>query len=189
MRYDDVIDELQAPTSLEFSSVIVYLKRWQKADGSYTSELGKFHLIPMHDTFWGTRQDDWSLEGDMYFNRNGQLIKPVHITFDKHWFFKSTLFCRIKTYTPDERVDEMLGQLNAHIDLFKDELREDIAQEWCAQEPWRRYPYKPGPYNDPKVSIYGMLYDANPILDGLAEVMGYLLPKGYDEDTPATHLI
>ena len=90
---------------------------------------------------------------------------------------------------PDERVDEILGQLNAHIDLFKDELREDIAQEWCAQENWRRYPYKPGPFNDPKISIYGVLYDANPILDGLDEVMDYLLPKGYDDETPATDLI
>ena len=191
MSLADVREYLQAASSCQFSSVVVYLKPYRKANGNFTSQRGAFHHVFMENTYWGTRQDDWSIEDDMYYNRNWILVKPVHVTFDpeKTWFFKATLFCRVKMHAPAERINDIVSQLNGHLDLFKDELREDIAQEWCAQEPWRMYPYKAGPFNDPRVSIYGILYDANPIEDDLGDVMDYLLPSGYDEDTSGRDII
>ncbi len=189
MTRDQCLVELQRPTSPYYSHFIVYLKSYRQDDGSLTNDMGKFTLVPGHRTFWGTTQDDWHIEEDMYYNRNGMYVKPVHVSLDDRSYFSSPLFARVKSFTPTLRVDQVVDQLNLHLDLYMDHLRDDIAEEWCSQEPWRVYPIKEYPMNDPRISIYGLLYDANPTPHDLKTVMGELMPKGYDEELPGDDII
>ncbi len=173
----------------EFKEVIVYLPRYQRSDGSWTSDNGLFQEFNMAYTFWGTDQDDWHLDEDMVQNDFGTFTKSVYVSFDDQEYMEAFLYCRVRKATPYRLERDVMNQLNKHLDMFRDDLRTGIAQEWSAQEPWRILPLSKeaciAPIRGDNGEIIAWTYPAHNIV----AVMKENLPQGYGEDLPAGHVI
>ncbi len=162
----------------EFPELIVYVKRHQRPDGSYTSERGSFHVVYTYNVFLGADIDDWHLNNDFFENQFGVPVKQIFVTFGADMvFFSSCLFCRVKPGASRLNVNKILDALNTHLDMYEDNFRYGIAQEWCGQENWRVFPF-----DEQQEAVPGMLQQ--PDLD-ISAVMSHLLPGGYGEDMPA----
>ncbi len=162
----------------EFPELIVYVKRHERPDGSYTSERGSFHVVYTYNIFLGKDLDDWNLDKDFFENQFGVPVKQVFVTFGADMvFFAATLFCRVKPSASRANVNKILNALNSHLDLYEDNLRYGIAQEWCGQENWRVFPFdasqeaQPGMYLQPDLNV--------------SDIMSHLLPEGYGEEMPS----
>ncbi len=180
---------LKRPIPQEFSTVIVFLPRYKRFDGTWTNEKGLFLDFDMRLTFWGTDPDDFHLDEDMTANDYGTFTKSVYVSFEGEEYFEAFLYCRVKPGTPYHQLTQVMLQLNRHLDMFKDELRTGIAQEWAAQEPWRVMPRCEELSMQPVRDGQGAIVGWNSPVDNLVAVMKDQLPKGYGEDLPAEHII
>ncbi len=175
--------------SNDFESVIVYLPRYERHDRTWTSENGLFQEFSLNMTFWGTGTDDWQLDEDHFLNDNGSAVKSVYVSFEDFEYFEAFLYSRVRKHTPYRQIRDVNLQLNKHLDLYRDELRLGIAQEWCDQEPWRilpRFIYQciSEVFNNDGTNA-GWTYPEHDI----AAIMSSHLPRGYDEDLPATDIL
>ncbi len=177
------------PRTEEFGAVIVYLPRYQRADGTYTSDNGRFQEFDMHMTFWGTGQDDWHLDEDMTENDFGTFVKSLYVSFDQEEYYEAFLYSRVRKSTPYALIRDVLYQLNKHLNMFKDDLRTGIAQEWAAQEPWKVMPrFKSGCIQTISDGDGRVLTFTSPV-HNIVAVMNEHLPRGYGEDLPASDII
>ncbi len=173
----------------EFSNAIVYLPSYMRHDGTRTNGNGHFQEFDLGMTYWGTPMDDWHLDEDTYVNDHGSPVKSVYVTFDGVEYYESFLYCRIRPRTAYTIIHDVLKQLNSHLDMYVDNLRLGIAQEWAAQEPYRILPQLKSGCIHPVYDENGQVVDHHYPQHDVAAVMMYQLPKGYDEELPANDVI
>ncbi len=189
MRKNECRRVLRRARNAEFDSVIVFLPRYLRQDRTYTSRLGLFQNFDLRMTFWGTGIDDFHVDEDMHENDHGSFVKSVHVSFDNEEYLEAYLYARVRKDSHYGEVRDVMDQLNRHLDLFKDDLRVGIAQEWCNQEPWRIIPRFSADV------IKSMYDDAGHHLGwhypkhDIAKVMQEHLPRGYGEEMPASDII
>ncbi len=157
----------------QFSHVVVYLTPDDSPNGSPGKAKGEYKLFSMDDVSLGAKLTDWNLESDTYKNRWRTWVKPVKVRVDGN-FVEASLFLRIRPQSPMPVVREVIRTLNMHLNMYKDHVREGIAEEWNAQEQWRIFPARP----DLPVVI-NFTKDDRPDVRNL---MKELLPQGYDND-------
>ncbi len=173
----------------DFDSVIVFLPRYLLQDRTYTSRHGLFQDFDLRMTFWGSGIDDFHVDEDMQSNDHGTFVKSVYVSFDNDEYLEAFLYARVRKHSHYGQVRDVLAQLNGHLDLYQDDLRQGIAQEWANQEPWRILPR----FSDDVIkNIYddagrhlGWHYPQHDI----AKIMSDHLPQGYGEDLPSTDII
>ncbi len=169
----------------------MYLPRYALGNGEYTSEKGEFDAYEIEDTYWHGEDDDWNLSEGVFENEHGCQVKPVFISFNDEQCFEAYLFCRVRKLASGKAVDHIIEELNNHLDIYEDDLRLAIAQEWCDQEPWRMFPICMADCRRPVRDMNGevVAWIAPPMgRQDLKRIMSYMLPKGYDDSLPATHL-
>ncbi len=167
---------LGSSSSGNFDQVIVYLRRHDFEDGVYTTYKGMFRLVPLKDVILDRPINDFTLDGELYLSRKGVSIRPVSVKVRDNTYLKAALFARIRIDAQIVWVKAIVRKLNQQLELYKDDLRDSIAQEWCSQEHWRIFPAKRG-------TQYPVHYqDEN--LTTLQDIMKDLLPMGYDADWP-----
>ncbi len=182
---------LRRGTTANFDRVIVYMPRFALGNGRYTSEKGKFVIAHMRITYWHGGDDDWDLGKGVFQNEHGVSVKPVYVMYDDEKCFESFLFSRIRKLGSKKAVSEILFELNSHLELYKDDLRYAIAQEWCGQEPWRIFPTIARDCIRPIRDLHGNTvawHTPSMMRSDLKRIMDYMLPYGYDDKLPAKHL-
>ncbi len=173
----------------EFSSVIVYLPSYQRHDGTRTNESGRFQEFDLRYTYWGTTMDDWHLDEDVFVNDHGSPVKSVYVSYDRVEFYEAFLYCRVRQRLAYHVVHKVMVQLNLHLNLYVDELRLGIAQEWAAQEPYRILPRFQSGCIHPILDENGQEIDHHYPEHDIPATMADQLPNGYDEDLPATDIL
>ena len=165
---------LASPRSTTFSHVIVYYPRYNLTDGTYTSFKGCFKVFPLEDLALSYPINDFYLEKDMYQNSFGTLVKPIGVKHRRNMYLEAYLFARIRVNAQMVLVNAIASRLNRQLEIYQDNLRDGIGQEWCAQEQWRIFP-----------RFAGMIHPVNTVdgsVETLREIMADLLPRGYDDD-------
>ncbi len=173
----------------EFSNAIVYLPRYRRHDGTHTNENGLFQEFDLRMTYWGTTLDDWHLDEDTHANDHGSPVKSVYVTYDGVEYYEGFLYCRVRSRTLYKVVHDVLQQLNLHLNLYVDDLRLGIAQEWCAQEPYRILPQSKNDCIKPIYDEDGRVVDHYIPQHDVSAIMLSHLPKGYDDEKPANDVI
>ena len=158
----------------EFSHVIAYCPKIDFSDGSSTGVLGHYKLCGVQEINATYPLTDWDMELDMYKNRWRTWVKPIQVLVAGDKYEDASLFCRIRAGAPMDIVKEIPCKLNRHLDMYRDHVRNGIAEEWNAQEQWRIFPRQPG-------TVYKIVKMPNGSLD-LRDIMKELLPEGYDTD-------
>ena len=169
--------------SREFDRVIAYLPRRTRRCGRYTSVDGAFHIFELEQTYWQNSLDDFNLWSDSYVNEYGTDVLPLHVTFDNDQYFEAFHFCRIRPFSGERPVYDIVDKLNRNLDKYQSKFRTGIAQEWAAQEPWRFYPRLP--QHELRVDVPGQIrlpWDEPEY--NIDMIMSDLLPEGYGEDHP-----
>ncbi len=164
------------PMSFDFSHVIVYMAPTKLRDGSMSISKGIFKVFDFADLALEHPLTDFEMEKGMYTNAWGTRVKPVRVKFADDTYVEASLFCRIRIAAQMELVIAMAGRLTRQLEVYKDDLRDGIAQEWCAQEQWRIFPRFPA-----------MMHEIKRIGDGrpdLREILKELLPDGFDNEWP-----
>ncbi len=168
--------QLEKPLSWDFSHVIVYLPAIELSDGSMTTMKGVFKVYTFGDLALEFPLTDFEMERGMYKNRWRTLVKPVNVLCKAKKYVEASLFCRVRVGAQMELVFAIAGRLTRQLDVYKDHIRDGIAQEWCAQEQWRIFPRFPG-----------MQHEIKRIGDGrpdMRKIMKELLPEGFDNEWP-----
>ncbi len=167
---------LGSSDSGNFDRVIVYLRRHDFDDGTYTNFKGMFRVFGMKDVVVDKPLNNFKLHEEMFENRQGTSVRPVHVRVRENTFLKAYLFARIRIKAQKVWCDAIVLKLNRHIEKYRDDMRDAIALEWCAQEHYRIFPSKSG-------TMYPEKFDRDN-KDILRGIMKDLLPKGYDSDWP-----
>ncbi len=168
-----------------FNRVLVYLPRRQQRDGSMTSYQGEFKTFTMRQVICETKLDDFHLECNVYYNDYGTAVKPIEVTLNNVEYHQAYLFCRVRKLASRHHVTNIERYLNAYLGKYKDNLRDGIAQEWCAQEQYRIFPASNEHCLQPaELDATGRatLYKV-PNLD-MRSVLREMLPKGWDDEAP-----
>ncbi len=182
---------LHRGTTANYDRVIAYMPRFALGNGTFTSEKGKFVVAHITITYWHGEDHDWALGEGVFENEHGAPVKPVYVMYDDDRCFESFLFARIRRLGSKKAVNEILFELNSHLELYRDELRYAIAQEWCSQEPWRIFPTLLRDCIRPIKNGLGHTvawYTPGMMRSDLKRIMGSMLPYGYDDALPASHL-
>ncbi len=156
-----------------FSHVIVFVPSTDLADGTCTSQRGKYKLYAIDIVTENSRLTDWTLEFGTYKNCWRTIVKPVYVR-EHGQEIETSLFARIRKYAPMPVVREIVHELNRHLDRYRDHLRRGIAEEWNAQEMWRIFPA-----DETKPVV--ITFNANDRIN-VKPFMKELLPQGYDAD-------
>ncbi len=167
---------LAKPISWDFAHVIVYLPRYDLEDGTITSVKGIFKVFAMDEIQIEFPLTDFELERGMYKNKWRTTVKPVSVKYKDGVYLEASLFARVRVNAQMELVLAIAGRLTRQLEVYKDHIRDGIAQEWCAQEHWRMFPRFPG-----------QIYPIKRIGDGrpdLREILRDLLPEGFDTEWP-----
>ncbi len=166
---------LAKPASKTFSHVIVYTPRYKMPDGSYNSFKSRFELISFDNIAIGYPLTDYELEKGVRKNEFGTPVKPIGVRYrDTKDYLIAYLFARVRVGAQMVLVHAISSRLNRQLELYKDDLRDPIAQEWCAQEMWRIFPRFKG-------TIHAV-DTCEGSVDTLREIMADMLPQGYDAD-------
>ncbi len=168
--------QVELSLSMDFSHVIVYLSAYQLSDGNVAAIKGVFKVFAFEELAVDYPLTDFELEKGMYKNRWRTTVKPVSVKCKDNKYVEASLFCRIRRGAQMELVLAIAGRLTRQLDVYKDHIRDGIAEEWCAQEHWRIFPRFPG-----------QMHKIKPIGDGrpdLREIMRDLLPEGFDTEWP-----
>ena len=190
MPADEVRQVLRCPrVNGLFSNVIVFLPSYLRHDGTRTNERGCFQDFDLQWTYWSTDVDDWHLDEDWVVNDYGSPVKSVYVSYDRVEFYEAYLYCRVRQRLAYECVHNVLKQLNLHLDMYIDELRLGIAQEWAAQEPYRLLPRFKSGCIQPVYDEDGQVVDHHFPQHDIRAIMQYHLPKGYDDELPATDIL
>ncbi len=170
----------------EFRAVIVYFDKDQETDYSGKQSLGRFHTFDIDYITPPVKMTDWDVEHGQYLNRVRTPVKPVRLILTPTKTVEAPLFSRVRGFANRVAVRQIIQKLNHQLNIYKDHVRDGIAEEWCAQELWRIYPRFPeqclrpvGFDKDGKPTGY-----YTPPFD-LKATMKELLPDGYDDEWPA----
>ncbi len=169
----------------QFNRVIVYLPRKRLRDGTFTSHQGEFVCFPLKKVICESKLDDFHLEDYVFYNEHGTPVKPIEVTTNDVEYHQAALFCRVRILASKHHVTNITRYLNAYLGRYKDDLRDGIAQEWCAQELYRIFPtldehcLQPAEIDSTgKTTLYNV-----PNVDILS-ILREMLPGGWDDETP-----
>ena len=165
---------LGSSTSGNFDRVIVYLRRHDFEDGSYTNLKGMFRVVNMTNVIVDKPLNDFKLDTEMFQNRHGTSVRPVSIKWQENTYLRAALFARIRVKAQTVWLNAIVRKLNSQLEKYQDDLRDAIAYEWCSQEHWRIFPMKAG-------HMYPVHYQEENV-QILRGIMKDFLPKGYDAD-------
>ncbi len=180
-----LLTNLEKYLDKEFSHVIVYLDDDAMSLLRNKRVLGQFCIYEAEYLSPGTGLTDWDVAQNQHLNRVRTPVKTLCVRFNGTEYCEAALFCRIRGTANPLAVRKIVFRLNKQLNVYKDHVRNGIAEEWCAQEQWRIYPrflkdcLKPLEFGSHgKVTLYDI-----PEFD-IPRIMKELLPEGYDDEWP-----
>ncbi len=142
-RFPKCSIRLKTFTTVEFSHLIVYLPKFVIPGGEGSYRIGHFLKVDMNHTFLGTHIDDFHLDLDAAARNGKSEVKLVYASLDGKRFYPGSLYARIRPCAKLEHVEAIIAELNAKLEMYLEDDRDDIGDEWCAQQMYRTYPELP----------------------------------------------
>ncbi len=127
----------------EFSQLIVYWPKFVIPEGEGAYRIGHFLKVDLDHTFMGTHIDDFHLDLDAARKNGKSEVKLVYSSIDGQRFYPGSLYARIRPCAKKECVDAIIDELNSKLEMYLEDNRDDVGEEWCAQQMFRTFPELP----------------------------------------------